>query len=216
MKKNQIGSILFFLSLFGVGLWLLLIEVFTPNDFLIYFPIVGVFSVAIFFSDRIKSINLAGQKLEMFEQARDDIKEYLAEIYSSQLLGITSNEVLSIPIGKAKSIDFDHFVKIFEKTSKYELNKQLNPVLKQALVIVMERQEQLLCAYSQHTINEANVITPEERIAEYSGSARFSAAADLLSSSGTEYDKTTCRDLFQESSKNLQRLIQIQKELGSS
>ncbi|WP_272151389.1 hypothetical protein [Tenacibaculum aiptasiae] len=167
----------------------------------------------IFFSNRVKTLKLGGQQLELFEEAKNDIKDYLGEIYSSQLSGIISTEVLSIPIGKDKSIDFDHYIEIYNKAVKYKLINKLKPRLLDAIDVVIEKQEHLLAAYSQKQIDESQkkTMSNKDKIEEYKKSADYTVALKHLGS--MIKNEKHCEELLNNSISNYIKLVEIRENL---
>lgn len=213
MKKNVLIAIVLFIILTILNLILFLNTLFTSANFLVFFSISSVLSLVVFFSNRVKTLKLGGQQLELFEEAKNDIKDYLGEIYSTQLSGIISNEVLSIPIGKDKSIDFEYFIEIYDKTIKYKLLNKLKPRLLDAIDVVLERQEYLLAAYSQKQIDNSKKMTMsyEDKIEEYKKSANYSVALKHLGS--IIKNEKHCEELLDNSILNYIKLIEIREKL---
>lgn len=202
-KTNAV--ILFFISLI-LGLGLFLYDKISSNQFIGYFIAVLIASVAVYLSDRLKSLNLLKGQMELFEQARDDIREYMFEVYELQLCSIASAEELSIPTGSSKARAFDLYMDIHAKAQKHQVVDRLRNQLTDALTYVMQQQEILLKTYSQYW-DENMSRDIEERITAYLEQANFEAANHHLGNREGGMTVTNARQLLDASIQNMRSLV---------
>ena len=101
------SSCFFLLHILGLGLFLL--DKISPKLYENIFYSAIITSMALYLSDRLKSFKLL-QGMEFFELARDDVREYMFEVYELQLSNIISTDEMSIPIKESKARSFDVYM----------------------------------------------------------------------------------------------------------
>ena len=206
MPSTKTNAVILFFILLILGLSLFLDDKFSSNQFIGYFSVVLVSSVAVYLSDRLKSLNLLKGQMELFEQARDDIREYMFEVYELHLSNIASVEELSIPTGESKARAFDLYMDIHAKAQKHQIMDRLRDKLTAALAHVMRQQEILLKTYSQYW--EENMSGDiEERITAYLENANFEAANHHLGNREGGMTATNARQLLDASIQNMRSLV---------